>query len=242
MAEELKVMYPVINKINKIHNIQGIMTTCGILHKQANIIKTDEEEISYLEEIETYIGNLYCSQITKIKLKKQQIEKAKKFDMSKIQNLPDDMIYEISTWIQPELQYTKKFMVLQKFQTSISGNWEMELFLVKLPKALLIDLIKDKCNIYSSMYCKTSHQKEKWCRMMIEELSKLVGEQRGNIRIDKHLAIMNDEYGSDKNIDKWFKLFLHIQTYKKYRQELEIDDKIIIGKLNKLKNTKISVK
>lgn len=65
MAEVLRVNYPVISKINKVHNILGIMTTCGILHEQTNKIRTEEEEVAYLDELENYIGDYIAAKSLK---------------------------------------------------------------------------------------------------------------------------------------------------------------------------------
>jgi hypothetical protein len=59
--------------------------------------------------------------------------------------------------------------------------------------------------------------------------------------MDKLLAIHNKEY-NEKTINKWYKFFLHILTFKKYRTELAAKNFKLEQKLTSLKNKKIVVK
>jgi hypothetical protein len=65
------------------------------------------------------------------------------------------------------------------------------------------------------------------------------------LRVDKLLSNRDAEWSSDpqiKLIDKWFKFFLYIHTFKKYRAELESKLKKTDTKISSLKNKKIVVK
>jgi len=240
MAEELRVNYPVISKINKVHNILGIMTTCGILHEQANKIRTEEEEVAYLDELENYIGNLYSNQITKIKLKKQQIERTNGFDITKVQNLPDDMIYEISTWLEPEIKYAQKITTLYYYSYNIGWtNSGMETYLWDVPKKLILDL-KSECSLYFGEYVKSSEPKSRFTNAINTYLTDILL-YKDTMRMDKLLAEYNKEYGT-KKLDNCYKFFLYVHTYMKYRKELEQKVNKSNTKLKSLKNNKIRVK
>jgi phosphoenolpyruvate synthase/pyruvate phosphate dikinase len=154
------------------------------------------------------------------------------------------MIIEIKSFLQPEIQYATRFTMLRSIQSRYSGLWEVEYNLMgKVPKKLIMDLV-EKCKIYPSMYVKSKDQKEKWCRMIIEETNKF-DYQKSITRMDKLLALNNEEWSSDPNekrIDKWYKFYLYIFVYKKYRAELEADIKNKTEKLTILKNKKFVVK
>jgi len=209
------------------------------LHKNANKIKTDEEEIAYLEELENFLENTYCENITKIKLKKQQIEKTQGFDISKVQNLPDDMIYEISTWLEPEIKYTKKFCILKRICWDNGSEWGMEHHLWNAPKKLIVDL-RSECRMYFDDYVPTSRPKNNQIRGILKYLKQVVDEK--DTRLDKLLKLYNDEPYSHKHLDICYKFFLYIETFLKYRKELESKVNKNKATLKKLKNNKIAIK
>ena len=104
--------------------------------------------------------------------------------------------------------------------------------------------LKEKCKIYPSMYCKSSDQKEQWCKMIIEETDKLISQDKTIMRMDKLIAVHLEEYSSnnERRIDRWYKFFLYINVYKKYREELEQKINKDKNKLTIIKNKKFVVK
>jgi hypothetical protein len=242
-TEELKTAFPVLIEGNS-HRLHQHHTLHSELFKHTNQIADDDSEVQYLTQLELFITKSYLNEIQKIKTKTAMIERTKNFDCSKIKNLPDDMIYEIKSYLAPELNYVRKFSILRQIDSGFSWWRDVDDYIFKVPKKLIIDL-KDKCNIYPSMYVKSSDQKEKWCRMIIDETQKLFSKKKDMMRVDKLLANRDAEWSSDpkvKLIDKWFKFFLYINTFKKYRAELETKVKKTDEKLALLKNKKIVVK
>ena len=243
-SEELKANYPVLWEVNCIHKLRQHQVNCEELFKQTNQINNDKDEVEYLEEYENFLMNTYLENLTKIKKRTAMIERTKNFDCSKIKNLPDDCIFETKSYLAPELNYVRKFSILRQLDSGFSWWRDVDDYIFKVPKKLIIDL-KDKCNIYPSMYVKSGDQKEKWCRMIIDETQKLFSKKKDEMRVDKLLANKDAEWSSDPNIkliDKWFKFFLYIHTFKKYRAELETKVKKTDEKLALLKNKKIVVK
>jgi hypothetical protein len=236
--------YPLINTQNKVYKLKQIEVAFKELQTETNNIKSDEEEVVYLEQLENFITNTYLKNLTEIKNRTAMIERTKKFDFNKIKNLPDDCIFEIKSYLEPELNYVRKFSILRQIDSGFSWWRDVDDYIFKVPKKLIIDL-KDKCNIYPSMYVKSGDQKEKWCRMIVDETQKLFSKKKDMMRVDKLLANRDAEWSSDpqiKLIDKWFKFFLYIHTFKKYRAELESKVKKTDEKLTTLKNKKIVVK
>ena len=236
--------YPLINTQNKVYKLKQIEVAFKELQTETNNIKSDEEEVVYLEQLENFITNTYLKNLTEIKNRTAMIERTKKFDFNKIKNLPDDCIFEIKSYLEPELNYVRKFSILRQIDSGFSWWRDVDDYIFKVPKKLIIAL-KESCAIYPSMYVKSSDQKEKWCRMIIDETQKLFSKKKDMMRVDKLLANRDAEWSSDpqiKLIDKWFKFFLYIHTFKKYRAELESKLKKTDTKISSLKNKKIVVK
>jgi len=236
--------YPLINTQNKVYKLKQIEVAFKELQTETNNIKSDEEEVVYLEQLENFITNTYLKNLTEIKNRTAMIERTKKFDFNKIKNLPDDCIFEIKSYLEPELNYVRKFSILRQIDSGFSWWREVDDYIFKVPKKLIIAL-KESCAIYPSMYVKSGDQKEKWCRMIIDETQKLFSKKKDMLRVDKLLSNRDAEWSSDtqiKLIDKWFKFFLYIHTFKKYRAELESKLKKTDTKISSLKNKKIVVK
>jgi len=235
--------YPLIDTTNKVYKLKQIETALRELQTEANNTKNDEAEVAYLEQLENFIANTYYRNITEIRKRTDLIERTKRFDISKVQYLPPDMIGEIKSYLQPEIKYATRFALLRSIQQRYTGLWEVEYNLMgNVPKKILMDLV-EKCNIYPTMSVRSKDQKEKWCRMIIEEIGKFSYE-KSLARMDKLLALHNEEWSStsEKRIDKWYKFFLYIMVYKKYRVELAKSIHNQTEKLNNLKNKKIVVK
>jgi len=235
--------YPLIDTQNKVYKLKQIETLLRELQTEANNTKSDEAEVAYLEQFENFIANTYYKNITEIRKRTNLIERTKNFDISKVQYLPPDMVYEISTYLQPEIKYATRFTMIRSIQQRYTGLWEVEYNLMgNVPKKILMDLV-EKCNIYPTMSVRSKEQKEKWCRMIVEEIGKW-NYEKSLTRTDKLLALHNEEWSSttEKRIDKWYKFFLYIIVYKKYRVELATSIHNKTEKLNILKNKKIVVK
>lgn len=236
--------YPLIDTQNKVYKLKQIETLLRELQTEANNTKSDEAEVAYLEQFENFIANTYYKNITEIRKRTNLIERTKNFDISKVQYLPPDMVYEISTYLQPEIKYATQFTMLRSIQSRYSSVFEVEYMLLgNVPKNLLMDLVK-RCMIYPSMNMRSKDQKERWCRMIIEEIQKY-NYEKSQLRMDKLLALNSEEWSSnpnEKRIDKWYKFFLYIIVYKKYRVELATSIHNKTEKLNILKNKKIVVK
>lgn len=245
MNGDLKTNYPLITDLNGTMRMEQTIVGFSELNKKANHIITDDDEVAYLKKLEDFIDDVANKQKKQIKNKLDMIERIKRFDMINfIKHLPYDMVYEIKKYIQPELNYTRRFSILRQLDSGFSWWRDVDDYLSKVPKKLLISM-KDSCNIYPTMSIASKDQKEKWCRMIIEETHKLVPKQKDTMRIDKLLANRSEEWSCDPNyklLDKWFKFFLYIHTFKKYRAELESKVKKTDAKLTLLKNKKIVVK
>ena len=59
--------YPLINTQSKVYKLKQIEVAFKELQHEVNNIKSDEEEVLYLEQLENFITNTYMSEITKIK-------------------------------------------------------------------------------------------------------------------------------------------------------------------------------
>jgi hypothetical protein len=235
--------YPLIDTQHKVYKLKQIETSLRELQTEANNTKSDEAEVAYLEQLENFISNTYYKNITEIRKRTDLIERTKRFDISKVQYLPPDMIGEIKSYLQPEIKYATRFTMIRSIQQRYTGLWEVEYNLMgNVPKKILMDLV-EKCNIYPTMSVRSKDQKEKWCRMIIEEIGKW-NYEKSLTRTDKLLALHNEEWSSttEKRIDKWYKFFLYIIVYKKYRVELATSIHNKTEKLNILKNKKIVVK
>jgi hypothetical protein len=240
----LQSTYPVIAKGNVLYKLSQTINSNQEIQKHSNNIIEEKDELEYLEELQTFMTTEYNSNMNKIKSKIEVIEKTKKLDLSMLEKLPADCMYEIKSYLQPEIEYSKKFMILRSIKTRYSGSWDIEYELMaKVPKKLIMNLI-EKCKIYPELYVKSKDLKHKWCLMIEGDTDKIVNTHKLGMRVDKLLANHNEEYSSskEKRIDKWYKFFLYICVYRKYRAELENSITNQNDKLTKLKNTKISVK
>ena len=187
--------------------------------------------------------------IRRIQYKRQAIINTEKFDIRKVRNLPDDCVYEISTYLQPEIDYTKKFILLRDVLETFNNTWDVEYNLMrKVPKKLMMKLI-DECGIYPSINnikVRPKHQKSRWCNMILDMMGNTAPYTYSETRLDKILAITTfnkyENYNGKSHIDNWYNFILHIVVYNKYRRELEQSISGHSELLANLKNNKIKVK
>lgn len=239
--EQVSIMYPIITQ-GKAYSVLCTMEKYNELFSESSKLEEDIE-LEYLDELRRFVNENYEKALNKIYNKLDSIHKTRTFDIEKIKLLPDDMIYEIKSYLEPELKYTRRFTLLRSMDERFDGNLRyVESYLFKVPKKLIIDMIKG-CNItHYENPLTTNASKENWCRMIGAEVRKHFSISGDLIRMDKNLDRQNREYSTPKILDKWFKFFLYINTYQKYRDLLESKLKKTDAKLTVLKNKKIVVK
>jgi hypothetical protein len=241
-------LYPLICENNSSYQVDSYVACIdNIVRKTTQIVK-DDDEVAYLEEIHKLLENQYLNSKKIIESKKKIATQHKNLDLEKVKTLPDDILYEIKSYLAPELNYARKFGVLRK----LSFNWTSWLrpavylesdYLFAVPKDLIVKLVESLC-IGCSMSMRHGDKKERWLEMIVEECDKIVGNTKSNMRMDKLLFNHNQEYPSknQRRIDKWYSFWLNIVVFKKYRKELEAKKGKNVDKLKALKNKKISVK
>ena len=242
-------LYPLICENNSSYQVDSYVCCIdSIVRKTTQIVK-DDDEVAYLEEIHKLLETEYLKSKKLIESKKQIATQHRNLDLEKVKNLPDDILYEIKSYLAPELDYARKFGVLRQ----LSFNWSCYLrpavyletdYLFAVPKDLIIQLI-NTLNIGFSMNVKNGDKKERFCLMLVEELDRKIGNTKSIMRMDKLLFNHNQEYCPSNNkrvIDKWYRFWLSIVVFKKYRKELEVKKGKNVDKLKALKNKKIVVK
>jgi len=241
-------LYPLICENNSSYQVDSYINCIdGIVRRTTQIVK-DDDEVAYLEEIHKLLETEYLKSKKLIESKKRIATQHKNLDLEKVKTLPDDILYEIKSYLAPELTYARKFGVLRQ----LSFNWTCYLlpavylesdYLFAVPKDLIVKLI-DSLSIVFSMSMKSGDKKERWLEMIVEEVDRLVGNTKSNMRMDKLLLNHNQEYSSNnqKRIDKWYSFWLNVIVFKKYRKELEAKKSKNVDKLKALKNKKIVVK
>jgi hypothetical protein len=248
MDAELKANYPLITDLNGTMRMEQTIVGFRELNKKANQIITTDDEVAYLKSLEDFIDDVANKKKKEIKNKLDAIERSKKFDMINfIKYLPYDMVYTIKKYLEPELTYTRKITTLVNRVwndlTLSPSPYGIEGYLFKVSKPQIIRLIGD-CYIYPTMSMRSGDKKERWCNMIYEEF-KLLIRYKLNTPINKLLALRDEEWSSDPNlkrIDKWYKFFLYIHTFKKYRAELETAVIKQKATLTKIKNNQIICK
>jgi hypothetical protein len=239
-THELKIAYPLITSHKLSYDLLEYQRVNNTLLKQTCSIDDDEKEFAYLTELELFITNTLKENQKKIQHQFRMIENSKNFDCSKIQELPDDMIDEIKSYLEPELKFTRKFSVLRFIHSVLPYPASVYTWLDKVPKKLIIDLIRS-CNIYPSNVT-TGEKKEEWCNFIYHQINLEFNREKYSTRIDKLLERHSYHYSGDKLVERWFKVVLHIHVFQKYRRELEIKLKKNDRKIYELKNRIISVK
>jgi len=226
MNAELKTNYPLLTNLNGTMRMEQTIVGLKDLNYKANHTKTTEDEIAYLKSLEDFIDEVANKKKKEIQNKLNAIERSKKFDMINfVKYLPMDLQREIQKYLEPELRYTKKITTLLNVWNNLTlcpYPYGIDGYLFKVSKPQIIRLIRD-CAIYPTMNVKSGDKKERWCKMIYEEFVSVI-QHKLNTPINKLLAMRDEEWSCDPNckrIDKWYKFFLYITTYIKYRKELE---------------------
>lgn len=210
-----------------------IQNTSGVLYKVDNI-QIDEVKIKYLEELDKFYTDLFQSQQLKIKGLLTTVRQIAKFDISKIQDLPDDIIGVIKSYIKPELDLVKEIYVLDNYARlhRQSAPRAMERWLHDVPKEIIVDLVNQYV-FYTGNTVKSSDRKEEWCYYIHNTLQTL------SEYTDK--PVSNFLEYSRKQIDRnsMYGFLLRMKVFIAYRYELEAKKKANKEKLSNLKKTKL---
>jgi hypothetical protein len=240
-------LYPLICEINAEHNICNLNSSIKYILSRSNQIVKDDDEIDYLIEVQKLLDRVYLKNMKLIESKIKIAMLHQNLDLEKVKKLPDDILYVIKSYLEPELEYSRKFGVLRQ----IRSNWSFYLhphiylecdYLFAVPKDLIMNLIT---SIGIGHNINQGQKKEIWLRMIIKEVDELFGDKKSSMRMDKLLINHYQEYAHNNNqrrLEKWYRFWLNITVFKKYRKELEADKKNKISKLTALKNKKIVIK
>jgi hypothetical protein len=240
-TDPLITAYPTFAENNIRYHIIQHNLNCKKLIETASSINNNKDEIRYLNDLQKFINNSLLEITTRINNKTTMIERSKNFDIEKVKNLPDDIIGVIKSYLEPEITYTRKFSILRSIDSNF-GYWtDVYNYLDKVPKKIIIEL-KKTCDIYPVIYVCSKEQKEKWCRMIIDETNRLFSKAKDDVRIDKLLECQSNQYSTPSVLDKWFKFFLCINTFKKHRKYLEGKVRKTDAKLSMLKIQNIVIK
>ena len=241
-TEQLKNTYPaILSQQYTEYRIRSVETDLKQLMKPSTLINTDKLEIEYLKEFQLFLLNTYTEQSKQIQNKLSMIERSQRFDCSQIQYLPDDAIYEIRSYLGPEIQYTRKFCILRHIDNGFTTRFDAERWLEKVPKKLILDLLQS-LRVYANIQSK--NKKEEWCEFIFKELRLKYNAERYAVRIDKLLeqAKAESSCNQEDHLNKLYKFALHISAFLKYRTSLESKETTTKTNLNSLKNKKIVVK
>lgn len=229
IQEELKAQYPSIT-----HNENVGWALANIVYEYTNCFKLeDKTDIAELEQLELFYSNLYHSHQKTLKGRINTVRNTANFDISKVQDLPDDIIGVIKSYIEPELDYVKKLSVLDKFARvhRRSAPRAMERWLTDVPKERIVDLLRGDCmGIWINV--NIAEPKDEWCNQIHNVLQTLTE------YIDKPIAyLLKNNYRSLA----MYRFLLHMKVFIDYRYKLEANKKANKEKLVKLKKTKILV-
>jgi hypothetical protein len=249
----LKTAYPLITEgSHDLWKAQQYQTTSKDISKPSSKIDDDETEVAYLKEIELFMTETHTKEITKIKNKLAFIEKTQRFDCSKILLLPEDMIGEIKSYLEPELKFTRRFFIIRHLDMGginlgwkdvswLNVSWmDVDRWLVNVPKKIVMNVITG-CGIYPTGV-KSGDKKDEWCKFIHHQFHNLFSKEKSAIRIDKLMEQHKYIYdNSELIIDKWFKIVLYIYCFNNYRRLLERKLKKTDDKIRILKNRNIVI-
>jgi len=237
---ELQNSYPTITETSRVYKLVNHQTNLKELFDNSNLIIKDNNELDYLWELKNFILKSSNTTLDQIEKRLTMIKNTKSFDIEKVKELPDDIINEIKSYLEPEIIYTRRLSVMR----NIISDWitwiDTDIYLNNVPKKIILNL-KDRCNIYPITNIRSKDLKQKWSRMIFEETLKVFSKERESMRIDKQLYNQRYEYGLNKQLDKWYDFFLYMNTFKKHRAFLESNIRNNNLKLIELKNKNIVV-
>lgn len=243
-TELVETKYPIIcNENYQKYKLVQVSNQHDDLFNRKNEITDEDYEIQYLKELSKFQQDEFERTQKKINGRIRMIENVRKFDISKVSLLPDDMINEIKSYIQPELEYTRKFSII-RYKLSYQLNWWLELdkYLFDIPKSVLMDMCK-KADIYlckwgvaGEPWLKSNDKKDEWVRSIYQSTEKQFSFQKSNQPICK---LMDKKVYGTKHEDRLFKLYLLFKAFLSYKNELKQDTKNKKDTIKKLNKTKV---
>ena len=229
---ELKAQYPLI-----FHNENVGWALANLVYNYTGCNKPeDKTDIAELEQLELFYSNLYHSHQKTIRGRINTVRNTANFDISKVQDLPDDIIGVIKSYIEPELDYVKKLTVLDTFARfhRRTAPRSIERWLTPVPKELIVDILRGDCmGIWINV--NIAEPKGEWCNQVHNVLQTLT--EYTDKPISYLLKNGRDYYRSLA----MYRFLLHMKVFIDYRYKLEANKKANKEKLDKLKKTKILV-
>jgi hypothetical protein len=241
-------LYPLICEIDDFKVRSYVVAIDNIIRTSTQLVK-DDDEVKYLIEVQQLLNREYLKNMKLIENKIKIATQHRTLDLEKVSKLPEDILYEIKSYLAPEVEYARKFGVLQQLSLKWSSYLRPEVYLERdyllyVPKEIIIKLI-DSISIYFGMNITRTDKKERWLIMLVEELDTLIGHQASRMRTDK--LLFNSTYNhtstprSISRIEKWYRFWLNIVVFKKYRKELGQKKAENADKLKQLKNKRIVI-
>jgi len=243
---ELKNKFPLLTKeewCNNTYRIVQIDQYYDYIEQTANHIDSRNSEIEYLLEFSKFVTFINNHYISKIENRLKNIELSNKFKIEEIEKLPTDIINHIKGYLEPEIIYTRKFSIIYNLTpkkiTAIGIPYDFHDYFEKVPKKIILRLLDSS---YITICRLSKDQKYFWTKEIEKEVEKLFSENKSSTSVSNLLTIHNSQYGIHKQIDKWYKFFLYVEVFKRYRKRLEDNEKKNKTSLIKLKNTYIKTK
>jgi hypothetical protein len=235
---ELKAQYPLIASGDdegwRLANIVNDYTNYG----------SKIDGITELEELELFYADLYKSHQKKLKGRINTVRRTANFDISKIQDLPDDIIGVIKSYIKPELDFVKEITVLDNYARlhRQSAPRAMERWLNDVPKELIVDLLRTKYSNSIERFSdisdmKVSDNKSEWCYYIHNTLQTLT--EYNDKPVSCLLKNYENYYKSKIYIPAMYGFLLRMKVFIAYRYKLEAHKKANKAKLSNLKKSKI---
>ena len=243
MATQIKFPLLTNQEFNNSYRILQIVSNYEQIEQSANHINTSNSEIEYLLEFSNFVTFQYNFISSKIENRLKLIELSNNFKIEELEKLPTDIVNHIKQYLEPEIIYTRKFSIIYNLTpkkiTATGIPYDFHEYFENVPKKILIRLLDSS---YISLCRLSKEQKYFWTKEIEKEVEKLFSEDKFTTSISKLLSIHNNQYGIYKQIDKWYKFFLYVEVFKRYRKQLEDNEKKNKTSLAKLKNTYIKTK
>jgi hypothetical protein len=181
--------------------------------------KTSLDEHEYLMKLMKYDDEAYQARQKKIVGRLEYLHRVWKLDLEKVKNLPDDILFEIKSYIQPELQYTKKFVILRQVFENNYCKHQLRRYLFSVPKKLIVKLI-DSCSIYLTnegghTRLLWKNQKDDWTDAIWGKLWELFTDTE-EVSVSS-LIERKQSWESEHKQNKYYKLFLAFHTFIRYK-------------------------
>jgi hypothetical protein len=230
--------YPLLAKHHT--NYSSLYSASWLSNTQRQMIEgiscpnyTAEEEIAIFTELLRYQDEEYIALKKKVQ-GKLLLHKYRDFDIESVKKLPDDILFEIKSYLEPEITKSRKLGVLLLYK-----QINMDGFCFKLSKKQLMELFRNSIG-YTAL--RSGAQKEVWCNYLHEALRDDQPNKRDTFTQLNTRPVWCGEKRQDNGINNYYKLLLHIVCFIKHRTMLEKNKKKNEAKIKTLKNTEIRVK